>query len=77
MRACSDRDDDLRLLTQLFYLFDGFFSGYSALDDGDIELFRHRLARSKLPVFKIDASEDVGEEMLLIGDLQLATEAAR
>ena len=47
------------------------------LDDRDIELFWHRLARSKLPVFKIDASEDVGEEMLLIGDLQLTTEAAR
>ena len=77
MRARSDRDDDLRLFAQLFYLFDGFFSGYRALDDRDIELFWHRLARGKLPVFKIDAPEDIGEEMLLIGDLQLTAEAAR
>ena len=77
MRARSDRDDGLRLFAQLFYLFDGLFGGYRALDDRDIELFWHRLARGKLPILKIDASEDVGEEMLLIGDLQLTTEAAR
>lgn len=58
-------------------LANSLFSGYRTLDDRDIELFWHRLARSKLPVFKIDAPEDIGEEMLLVGDLQLTAEAAR
>ena len=77
MRARSDRDDDLRLFAQLFYLANSLFSGYRALDDRDIELFWHRFARGKLPVFKIDAPEDIGEEMLLVGDLQLTAETAR